>query len=66
MDNKPLQYTTDFLYLLKRRKNGSCNSLITHDLPSLMQGFEYTFIVTKIKLLVPLLAEVLCKLKIEY
>lgn len=39
MDNKPLQYTTDFLYLLKEKK-WVFNSLITHELPSLMQGHK--------------------------
>lgn len=39
MDNEPLEYTTDFLYLLKEEK-WVFNSLITHELPSLMEGYE--------------------------
>jgi hypothetical protein len=37
MDNEPLEYTTDFLYLVKEQK-WIINSLITHELTSIMQG----------------------------
>ncbi|OIJ18310.1 hypothetical protein BKP45_12075 [Anaerobacillus alkalidiazotrophicus] len=37
MDGEPLNYSTDFLYLIKEKK-WVCNSLITHELTSLMQG----------------------------
>lgn len=37
MDHKPLQFTTDFLYLIKEKK-WVFNSLITHELTSVMQG----------------------------
>lgn len=39
MDDHPLEYTTDFLYLLKEKK-WVVNSLITHELTSLMLGNE--------------------------
>lgn len=37
MDNHPLEYTTDFLYLI-REKKWVFNSLVTHELTSLMDG----------------------------
>jgi hypothetical protein len=37
MDDNPLQYTTDFLYLFKEKK-WVFNSIITHELTSLMEG----------------------------
>ncbi|MCT8137435.1 hypothetical protein H1D32_06560 [Anaerobacillus sp. CMMVII] len=37
MDQQPQEYATDFLYLLKEKK-WVINSLVTHELSSLMQG----------------------------
>lgn len=37
MDNGPVQFTTDFLYLIKEKK-WVFNSLITHELTSMMEG----------------------------
>ena len=37
MDHEKLQYTTDFLYLIKEKK-WVFNSLITHELTSIMEG----------------------------
>lgn len=37
MDNRPLQFTTDFLYLIKEKK-WVFNSFITHELTSIMEG----------------------------
>lgn len=37
MDHEPLEFTTDFLYLIKENK-WVFNSLLTHELTSLMEG----------------------------
>lgn len=37
MDDQPLEFATDFLFLLKERK-WVVNSLVTHELTSLMEG----------------------------
>lgn len=42
MDDQPLEYATDFLYLIKEKK-WVINSLITHELTSLMQGNECVY-----------------------
>lgn len=42
MDNNPLEYATDFLFLLKEKK-WVVNSLITHELTSLMEGYSCVY-----------------------
>lgn len=42
MDQNQLQFTTDFLYLIKEKK-WVFNSLITHELTSVMQGHTCTY-----------------------
>lgn len=39
MDNEELKFTTDFLYLIKEKK-WVINSLITHELSSIMEGHQ--------------------------
>jgi hypothetical protein len=42
MDHHPLEYATDFLYLIKEKK-WVINSLVTHELTSLMQGHSCVY-----------------------